>query len=753
MGTAKKWLQERGLAVPLAVLALAAIVLLPLIGTYGFWEPYEFSIADMAREVRRTGDYAGVFRTRPPLTIWLAASGISAFGTTELAARLPLALLAIAGALATYGIGARLRRPRAGLLAAVVLLASPLFVFQARQLTSDVGLVASSAIAMLGLVGLAWPARSPRPLATNLADAALVVVGLALGFLAGGLVLGVFVPLAGLAVASAAAGAAGFADDSSPPRGHHLTVAAIAGTAALVAIGIVLTKWGHKGYLKTLGGAWRTGAAAPTATFDYIIDQVAYGMFPWSALAPLAVMRLCIVRRPDRNAWGGLLLVAWAAVAYAIATLWVRKVGDLRFFGVVPIAVAVGVMLDDVIAAKVDGDPSRAPSAVRGLPLAALFVALAAIQLGRDVLEFPDELASLHLLAVAKYPKETGLTPIVLGFGVAFAIAAAIGLWVAPTAEGEDGRVASLKRLGRHGLFAAVGLSYAFALFLAVVFTPRLSEHFSIKNVFTAYFDHRGGKEPLGIMGVTGSAPEYYAQGKAPLEKVQNREALLALLRRPERVFAVAPTSEVCPVHQAAGKGGFPVHIAFAGNSRYYLFTNQLAAGARDSNPLLTALRRTPPDTIRVPLNATFVPPGNQKGKIELLGYDMPREVVKGQKFKMTLYYAVHEQVSTGYKVFVHFDRGVRFQGDHEPVGGLCGTQHWQAGDYVVDTFEVTAGELTHPKGTYQVYVGFFTGSAGNWRNMDVTSGNADKNNRVHLGAVQVGSSKSGCVIASPAER
>lgn len=117
----------------------------------------------------------------------------------------------------------------------------------------------------------------------------------------------------------------------------------------------------------------------------------------------------------------------------------------------------------------------------------------------------------------------------------------------------------------------------------------------------------------------------------------------------------------------------------------------------------------------------------------------MPSVVSKGEKFKLTLYFRVLEKLPMNYKIFLHFDgRGVRFQGDHDPISGRCGTSYWQPGDFIVDTVEVTAGEMTHPRGRYTTYMGFFTGSSGNWKNMVVTSGNGDSNNRVNLGTLEV---------------
>src|SRR5262245_8536212 len=135
------------LAAVTAVLALLALI--PLLGQYGFWDPHEIAVADKARALTRgTGGYMDLWARELPLTPWLIAIFTANFGRSEFVARLPLALLGVVAALATYGLGARLRRPRAGLYGAVALLASPLVIFQARQLTSDIGAVAGAAIAL-----------------------------------------------------------------------------------------------------------------------------------------------------------------------------------------------------------------------------------------------------------------------------------------------------------------------------------------------------------------------------------------------------------------------------------------------------------------------------------------------------------------------------------------------------------------------------------------------------------------------------
>jgi len=117
----------------------------------------------------------------------------------------------------------------------------------------------------------------------------------------------------------------------------------------------------------------------------------------------------------------------------------------------------------------------------------------------------------------------------------------------------------------------------------------------------------------------------------------------------------------------------------------------------------------------------------------------MPASVDRGSRFKMTLYFKVLRPVPGSWKIFGHFDTaGMRFQGDHDPINGRCSTAFWQPGDYIVDTFWVDAGDISYPKGSYQARFGFFQGAHGNWKNMKVVAGNADKNDRVFLGNIQV---------------
>jgi hypothetical protein len=358
-------------------------------------------------------------------------------------------------------------------------------------------------------------------------------------------------------------------------------------------------------------------------------------------------------------------------------------------------------------------------------------VACAAFQLARDLVLFPDELAGIHVLKTVKFPVEMRAHLIAIAFfGAVVGLAMFLALIVrAPSGTGtfEDVR----RWLTRYGVWGAAGASALFGIYLSVVFTPALSQHFSYRNLFQSYFDHRTGSEPLGVMGIPGSGPEYYADG--PFEKLNSLPQLQEFLKKDQRVFVITPADKLCPLQQATATAGFDYHVLDNRNSRFLLLTNRLGVGERDENPLLTSFRKEVPQSFSRPMNVNF------ENKIQLIGIDMPDSAPHGDKFKMTLWFKVLARPTMNYKILLHFDgAGVRFQGDHDPIGGRCGTTFWQPGDIIADTVEVEAGQITHPRGPYDVYTGFFTGGSGQWKNMNVVEGPKGPDNRVPIGKFMV---------------
>ena len=95
------------------------------------------------------------------------------------------------------------------------------------------------------------------------------------------------------------------------------------------------------------------------------------------------------------------------------------------------------------------------------------------------------------------------------------------------------------------------------------------------------------------------------------------------------------------------------------------------------------------------------------------------------------MFYKVLQPVGGSWTLLFHFDGPLRFNGDHAPINGRCQTSTWQPGDYIVDTYTVTAGGGAFAKGPYEVWTGFFTGTAPNWKNMPVSEAPGDMRDTV----------------------
>ena len=149
---------------PLALVILLVSLLGP-IAHAGIWDPYELRVADLSRRIgvallgatHLTVD--GANNTVPTLgelargqlPFQSIAVGFKLFGLHEWAGRLPLALWALVGAAAVYGMLARLADRATGAMALVVLATTPLYFLQARTMLGDIVTMASVAVAVAGL--------------------------------------------------------------------------------------------------------------------------------------------------------------------------------------------------------------------------------------------------------------------------------------------------------------------------------------------------------------------------------------------------------------------------------------------------------------------------------------------------------------------------------------------------------------------------------------------------------------------------
>jgi 4-amino-4-deoxy-L-arabinose transferase-like glycosyltransferase len=730
-----------------------------MLGSYGLWDPIEIQHADVAQEVAKSGSFrdvtvGGRFSPRPVLYVWLVALGFRTLGVSELAGRLPLALCSLLALLLAYRVVRKLVGEKAGLIVSFVLATTPAFLFQARQLASEAPTYASLLASLGGLAAFLWPVDGKR----CRIDLAVGALGLVAGFLSEGLVLGFVFPIAclGLAVLlslrtrsiSGAEGPWTFAAGPDLEEGTTLGAALrrsavpllLALAAAGVTVGLLLATLKGRSFL-LLGGEYRRTEAPPG--FDTFFRDLGFGFFPWFGVLPVALARFVWGQRTDpaqrpHVAFPQMLTLVVVAGAYVLGTFWAAYFGPLRYPALPWLAVCVGLLLFEAVAA---------PSVIHrawGVVTAGFVLVLQ-----QDFFMEPQSLAFSHLVTSVKYPIELIIKYEVRLFGVLLATLLFLTLGGTPgviTADSRARRVgplvnglarcldnigAGLRALGgkagQRFWYALLATALVFAGWCGFYLLPHLSLHLSNKALFETYHRCRIDGERLAQYQVPGRGAAYYNKGQ--VDQIGDQARLFSLLREPRRSFVLIPSSYLASIDQAARQAGVTYHVLDDRNSQYLIISNRLGgACAQDLNPLRRFVLSKPPKPRKV-VKANF------ENKVELIGYDVADAVSRGGKFKITLYFHVLARMPAGYKIFIHFDQPAnRFHGDHDPLDGKLPTQYWLPGDYIVDPHDVEIPLITTPSGPYTMYMGFWLGEG----RLKVIQGPNDGVNRVQLGTLRV---------------
>lgn len=153
----------------LFVFVMGSLIMLPMLGQYGLWDPWETHYGEVSREILSRDDWITLwwaqdewFRSKPIFIFWSEALTWSALGIPfkpdtnpahpEWALRIPIYLLSISALLAAYAAVARVFGRRAGVLSALVLATTPYFFFLSHQAITDMPFVATMTVALSMLV-------------------------------------------------------------------------------------------------------------------------------------------------------------------------------------------------------------------------------------------------------------------------------------------------------------------------------------------------------------------------------------------------------------------------------------------------------------------------------------------------------------------------------------------------------------------------------------------------------------------------
>nr|MDA3864329.1 glycosyltransferase family 39 protein [Deltaproteobacteria bacterium] len=145
-------------------------VYLPLLGSYGLFDPWETHYSEVSRSMIQQDDYISTFWqdngffSKPVLTFWMQATGMKIAGLNqdnsspgemalsskpEWATRLPVVILAIFALMAVFIFVATYFSISAGFFSAAVLALTPHFALIARQTITDMPFLALMSIAMI----------------------------------------------------------------------------------------------------------------------------------------------------------------------------------------------------------------------------------------------------------------------------------------------------------------------------------------------------------------------------------------------------------------------------------------------------------------------------------------------------------------------------------------------------------------------------------------------------------------------------
>ncbi|MGE0789238.1 MAG: glycosyltransferase family 39 protein [Sandaracinaceae bacterium] len=463
----------------LLAMVVASAILLPFLGVFGLWDPWETHYGEVAREIIARDDWISLwwaqedwFWSKPILIFWMEALSMGALGVDctpdanpahpEWAIRLPHFLLVLATLSAVYAFVSRRWSRRAGLLACVVLATMPHFFLLAHQAITDMPFVANMtmAICMLGIALHADPDDEAKTYRfgrfvigwrQGLVFALTMLVVPQILYLATRNVTFVaeFPPFGwhGDVFTSGSAGNHGVPGNSpvhnvepfvSGPGAQPITQAllwllaylgllfilhrerriqSLAMFAFYVFCGLAFMAKGIPGFalpglvalfwliasrrwdllgggnlrvasgiltVITVGMPWyvamyirhgppftdrilihdhinrlTAGVHGDTGSIEYFVEQMGYGMFPWLAIAPIAVAAWFApgrgtTPRDEKRESAGTMVILWLTATFTLFNAMTTKFHHYIFPTVPPAAILVGVALDRLLSREND---------------------------------------------------------------------------------------------------------------------------------------------------------------------------------------------------------------------------------------------------------------------------------------------------------------------------------------------------------------------------------------------------------------
>lgn len=701
-------------------------LLLPNVGM-GLYDPWETHYAETARQMGVFDDWITLhwhadsrlgrqanprcptepelcfFFSKPPLIFWLIGTSFRIFGVSDATARLPMVLVGIAGIFGVFWYLRRMLGLKAGLMSAAVLATTPYYYLLSRQIMTDIAFVVPMSVGLIGLAYyLTYPGEAKQRhlyLFYALAGLSALAKGL-LGFLLPGAIVLAFLILRPadfvkqLKRLQIARGVLIFFSVAGPWYG---AVYAINGNTWLMEFIV-------KHHFRRVGA----GVHGERGTFEYFIEQLGYGLWPWVALVPLALGAAWVSSRRRFQGADGFrtFLVVWAAVGFGLFTISTTKFHHYVFPAVPAISILVAMTLVRFL------DAGR----VRPLEKALLFIGLAVLAAVTPIiLTEPFRFINLFIYRYNRVYPEVPHTEQILGVAVALF---ALGVVLLLMRRGLALAVAPI--LLCSGGIVAAGWT-------AQGYMSGQVNTLSQRDAFDAYERLRRPDDRIYEWALRWRGEIWYSRDETHEIPREATAQLRRELSKPGRAFIA--TGAVGSLNsQLQRLFGRPAKIVNEHHDRYAM---TLWEGPPEGHADQFVLKQVPSRATKV--NARI---GDD---VELLAYEIrPKRVAQERAIRLTLYFKTSQRLREDWTIFVHGDlpskdRRQRMISDHPPADGLLPTTRWLPDQIIKDESEILPRGDQQP-GSYTFYVGLFRGSG----RMPIKSGPNDGEDRVKLGTVEV---------------
>jgi len=241
----------------------------------------------------------------------------------------------------------------------------------------------------------------------------------------------------------------------------------------------------------------------PGGTFAYFIEQGAYGIFPWIALVPGALMlagRSRFRSTEPRRQLSALALL-WGTFAFALFASSATKFHHYIFPALPPLAILIGLFVDRLWE---EGVADHAGALVLGLVLFIL--------LSKDLAENPRIFIDLFTYKYDRpYPSELIMRPVrFIGDRPIGNVKSLLGL--AFLASGAFCTATALRRDRRWWVGGFAGLSLGLALWLSWSHWVSLSHHWTQRDLFWRYYALRRPEEPIAAFLMDWKGETFYSR-------------------------------------------------------------------------------------------------------------------------------------------------------------------------------------------------------------------------------------------------